>query len=91
VEDRPRATTERASCLTVTGRIDTSVMERALGMSIARMKTVQMAAIDVLVADGFTGWQHFRCFSEEPAENAADSVCRYLDVMSAVRKEQTNT
>jgi hypothetical protein len=50
-------------------------MERALGMSIARMKTVQLAAIHVLVADDFTGWQHFRCFSKEPAENAADSLC----------------
>jgi hypothetical protein len=29
-------------------------MERALGMSIARMKTVQLAAIHVLVADDFT-------------------------------------
>jgi hypothetical protein len=39
-------------------------MERALGMSIARMKTVQLAAIHVLVADDFTAGSIFVAFQK---------------------------
>jgi DNA-binding NarL/FixJ family response regulator len=37
-------------------------------MSILWMKTVQMPAIDVLVVDDFTDWQHFvkTCLSQKP-------------------------
>jgi chemotaxis response regulator CheB len=63
-------------------------MERTPGMSIVRMTTVQMAAIDVLVVDDFRDWRHFvkTCLCQKPdmhiagfATTAAEAIQKAKD------------
>jgi DNA-binding NarL/FixJ family response regulator len=59
-------------------------------MSIVRMKTVQMAAIDVLVVDDFTDWQHFvrTCLCQKPDMHIAGFATTAAEAIQKAKELQ---
>jgi DNA-binding NarL/FixJ family response regulator len=65
-------------------------MERTPGMSIVQMKTGQTVAIDILVVDDFTNWQHFvkTCLCQKPDMHIAGSATTAAEAIQKAKELQ---